>query len=283
MIEYNDFVAYSPETVRQIVHERYGQNLGVGIPFNGTRRWYLEHFNKSPEDLFDWDYPEQVSHQMRQIMGMMFADGVAGIYTPVIGRDLAERGAEYMEFANASIMYLSNEKALNWHLDNKVRADYYGHLNLLSDDMQTHIHTTTETTTAPDNQHYVRYGVFADESQALVINQTLALAKQLGHEPTASELIEAFYGKPQIDMQMWIGSDQPSIFDVPLVMHGSTALYFLQFPTLYLDNQSWRRLLYDILYVRGDEESLYPDNVTEHRSITGLGTRTDNYWSPATD
>ena len=69
---------------------------------------------------------------------------------------------------------------------------------------------------------------------------------------------------------------------MPLVTNGQTALYFLQFPTLYLNQRTWRRLLFDFLFVRGDEESLYPDNVSAERDIVGLGVRRDGYWVAAT-
>lgn len=281
MIKYKEFLDYSPEAVRQIMHERYGNNFGVGIPFNGTRRWYLEHFQKTTADLLDRDYAEQATRQMRQIIAMMFADGVTCVYTPIIGRDLAERGSDYMEWANGSIPLLIHEEAMTWYETHHVQASCYGQLDLLSETSQQQIHELATTTTSAQKRHYVRYGIFADQPVSLLINQTLKLYNALGREPDPTELIEAFYGGPRVDVHMWVGSDQPSVFDVPLVIHGATDLYFLQFPTPYLDQKLWRRLLYDILYVRGDEESLYPENISEHRRITGLGQRIHAHWTPA--
>ena len=283
MMKYSEFVDYSPETVRQIVQERYGDNFGVGIPFNGTRRWYLEHFQKSVEDIFGSDYVVQSTRRIRQLIQMMFADGVTCVYSPLLGRDLVERGADYMEWANASIPHLVDEEAMVWYQNNQVQVSSYGHLDLLSKTSQDLLHVMAHETHSPHNRHYLRYGIFADQPISLMINYTLELRATLGREPTPTELIESFYGGVQVDVQMWIGSDQPSVFDVPLVVHGATDLYFLQFPTPYLNHQLWRRLLYDILYVRGDEEALYPDNIAEHRLITGLGKRLDNHWLPATE
>ncbi len=280
-MNYLEFVDYPSETVRQIVQERYAHNLGIGIPFNGTRRWYLDHFQKNPDDILTSDYVIQSTRRMRQIITMMYADGVTCVYTPLLGRDLAERGAEYMDWANDSIYLLVDEEAMTWYQSNHVQVSSYGQLDILSADSQNLLENLAEVTQSSTAQHYLRYGMFADQPLSIVIEKTLILADQLGRQPTSDELVEAFYSGPRVDMQMWIGSDQPSVFDVPLVMHGATDLYFLQFPTPYLDHQLWRRLLYDILYVRGDEETLYPENISPQRFITGLGHRADTHWHPA--
>lgn len=282
-MNYLEFVDYPSKIVRQIVQERYAHNLGVGIPFNGTRRWYLDQFQKSPKDILTSDYVAQSTRRMRQIIEMMYADGVTCVYTPLLGRDLAERGPEYMGWANNSIYHLVDEEAMAWYQSNDVQVSSYGQLDILSEDSQNLLKGLADETRMANPQHYLRYGIFADRPLSIVIDKTLKLAEQFQRQPTPNELIEAFYSGPRVDVQIWIGSDQPSVFDVPLVIHGATDLYFLQFPTPYLDHQLWRRLLYDILYVRGDEETLYPENIASQRFITGLGHRADTHWHPAID
>jgi hypothetical protein len=131
-------------------------------------------------------------------------------------------------------------------------------------------------------RHYVRYGVFADIEIPDIIAHTLRLYQRLGKPPSEAQLLATYYGGRPVKLNIWLGTDQPTFFDVPLVLNGHTALYFLQFPTPYMDFPLWRRILYDYLFVRGDEESLYPENVSSERLITGLGTRRNGYWQPAT-
>src|SRR5207247_5237767 len=125
---------------------------------------------------------------------------------------------------------------------------------------------------------YLRYGVIADRPQPDLISRTIQLHHRLETVPTEAQLAEDYYCGPFIQIGMWIGSDQPTLFDVPLVTREDTALYFLQFPTLYLDQYLWRRLLYDYLYVRGDDEGLHSDDLTFERHIMGLGVRRDGRW-----
>lgn len=282
-MHFDEFLALDATTITQQVQQRFGENFGVGIPFNGTRRWYLDAFKKSPEALYELDYPYQVRQQMLTIIGQMFDDGVQAVYTPVIGQALAERGPEYMEFAVMSVQFLVDDEALAWYQASHIHASCYGRLDLLPAEVQARIRHVDDSTRTPQATHHIRYGVFADQPLSHICHQVIDLHHATHTIPSEQDLIEHYYGKPRVDVQMWIGSDQPTVFDVPLVIHEATALYFLQFPTLYLDKTLWRRLLYDVLVVRGDDEALYPDNITAERYITGLGRRQGDHWVPSVD
>jgi hypothetical protein len=278
-MQFAKFIALSAGEVASIVAQKTPDKLGVGIPINGTRRWYLATYQKQPMDLFGPDYAPRVTHRMWDIARMMFDDGVSAIYLPLIGRALAERGPEYMAFAAQSVRSLADENAVGWYLANDVAASCYGEIDLLPTDIQDLGVTMSRRT--KQGKRLLRYGIFADRPQPDLIARTIRLHQELGAIPTEQQLGEDYYHGPYISLGFWIGSDQPTLFDVPLVVGGHTALYFLQFPTLYLDHGTWRRLLYDYLYIRGDEEALYPDNIPEERQIVGLGARQDGYWRPS--
>ncbi len=213
---------------------------------------------------------------------MLFNDGVTAIYSPTVGHALGERGEEYMTFIAGALSILADDEAFDWCRQHDIWADCYGETNLLPQTVQDALKHLSSVTHTANARHYLRYGVFADQTTPDLINRTIKLYQQLGTLPTETQLIEAYYNAPPIPAAVWIGTDQPTIFDVPLVTNGQTALYFLQFPTLYLDRHTWRRLLFDFLFVRGDEESLYPDNVSAERDIIGLGVRRDGYWVATT-
>lgn len=275
-MEFSEFASLTPAAL----HAHLPHPIGIAIPFNGTRRWYMRTFDKAEQDTLSDDYLNQVFGRMREVMGMMFEDGIHTIYTPIIGHDLAERGESYMQFSNAAIAKLGNDEAMHWYHANGVQASSYGQTTLLFPEVQTILKNLAERTRS--TQHFLRYGVFADRPLTDIIAHVARLHTELGTPPGEKDLLASYYDKHVIPVDIWIGSDQPTVYDVPMVIHGNTALYFLQFPTLYLDRLLWRRILYDYLFVRGDQESLYPENISLEHHISGLGIRKDGYWKPAT-
>jgi hypothetical protein len=279
-MQFDEFAALPPAEVAHQLAQR--SPFGVAIPFNGTRRWYLDKFSKTPNDLLGPDYAIQVRLGMWDVIKLIFADGVNAVYTPVLGRAMLERGPQYMQFAIQAVGQLAEPEAREWYATNQVAVSFYGSLELLPAEMCQRLAEVSRESAREGVTRRLRYGVFADQQETEVIRRTVQLYQQLGQPPTPNQLIEDYYGDLAIPVNIWIGSDQPSVFDVPLAINDQTALYFLQFPTLYLDQPTWRRVLYDYLFVRGDEETLYPANVTAERHITGLGSRQDNFWRPST-
>ncbi len=281
-MEFAEFAQLDAPTVAQIVADQLPEPLGVGIPFNGTRRWYLATCNADPGALYSQDYLERVFGQMRAIIGAMFADGVHTVYTPIMGYDLATRGDEYMQFGLNAIAQVARPDVVAWYNEHRINAACYGQLDLLPVHVHQAVTDMFTTTRGARAAHFLRFGVFADRATDHVIELACDLRDMLGKRPTADQLLQAYYSGPVARLGMWIGSDQPTVFDVPLVLHGNSALYFLHYPTLYLDHHAWRRLLYDVLFVRGDQETLYPDNITTTQYVSGLGIRRDGGWIPST-
>lgn len=279
-----EFERMEPLQIQAVIKEKVTRPLGVAMPFNGTRRWYLRTYNLLPEAMETrfQDYSLKTRNRMYEIIEMLFEDGVTALYTPSLGRALAERGPEYMEFMAEAMALLADQDSIAWYRRQKIWAGAYGELSLLPEHVQSKLDYLKQATREENASRILRYGIFADKPAPDLIARTIGLYHQLGAVPTEGQLIESYYGAPPVEAMLWIGSDQPTVFDVPLVLNGNTALYFLQFPTLFLDRTTWRRLLYDFLFVRGDEETLYPENITEARQITGLGIRRDGYWVPTT-
>jgi hypothetical protein len=92
--------------------------------------------------------------------------------------------------------------------------------------------------------------------------------------------LDDYYRGTAWPLDIWVGCDQPTFFDVPFLLAGRTALYFLQFPTFFLTPRLWRRILCDWLFVRGDEEDLEALPLPgRRRLILGLGRRREGRWS----
>src|SRR5207247_2507722 len=132
----------------------------------------------------------------------------------------------YMAFVTDSIRSLADDEAAAWYLANNVVVSFYGEIGLLPADVQELVLDISRRT--KDAERYLRYGIFADRPQPDLIARTIRLYHELGAAPTEQQLGEDYYGGLCIPLGLWIGSDQPTLFDVPLVVHGDTALYFLQ-------------------------------------------------------
>jgi hypothetical protein len=94
-------------------------------------------------------------------------------------------------------------------------------------------------------------------------------------------LLHQYYGQPIGPIDVVLGSGQPALWDVPLLDVNRANLYFLQAPTLCLDRVTLRRILYDHLYLRTDDDE--PDQDLDAREwgdprVLGLGRRTRRGW-----
>jgi hypothetical protein len=79
-----------------------------------------------------------------------------------------------------------------------------------------------------------------------------------------------------------IGSGQPAIWDLPLLDINKASLYFLQAPTFCLDQQTLRRILYDHLFIRVNDDEV-PTQVSKQQwqpcQILGMGEKTEMGWT----
>jgi hypothetical protein len=274
------FSALEPDAVTEIVRQRVAEPLGVAMPYNGTRRWYLQAFGRQPDARYSADYTEQ-TRQCRGTLRRCLTTASPRSTCPYFWPALVARGQEYMAFAVEALGWLVDEPARRWYGANHIAAACYGELEPLPDSMRQRLLRTAEETHVSDARRYLRFGVFADQPTDDLIRRTLRLHAALGRPPEERDLMADYYAGPPVRAGLWIGTDQPTVFDVPLVIHGHTALYSLQFPTPYLDRRLWRRILYDYLYIRGDEESLHPEHDPSARLVLGLGERHNGYWRPS--
>jgi hypothetical protein len=94
-------------------------------------------------------------------------------------------------------------------------------------------------------------------------------------------LVGRYYGQPVGPVDLVVSSGQPAIWDIPLLDINKASLYFLQAPTFCLNQETLRRIFYDHLYQRVNDDDLY-DNLTnqewEDIEVLGIGQRTRKGW-----
>ena len=95
-------------------------------------------------------------------------------------------------------------------------------------------------------------------------------------------------------MDLFIGSDRPAAYDMPLIATGSEDLYFTVSPSPYLDSHILRAILYDHLCARhlnddgydqlsADDWQAMTDYYTlNRRAVLGLGRKhkSGGFWYP---
>jgi hypothetical protein len=93
--------------------------------------------------------------------------------------------------------------------------------------------------------------------------------------------LNRYYGQPVGPIDLIIGSGQPAIWDLPLLDINKASLYFLQAPTFCLSREILRKILYDHLYQRINDDELYdnlPAETWRRVEVLGIGRRTEKGW-----
>ena len=138
------------------------------------------------------------------------------------------------------------------------------------------------------------FGVFADEVTDTI--SRLSVEHYLAHGiiPDKSALIRKYYGKDLSPVNIFIGFDKFSVFDMPLLATGEEDLYFSVSPSPYMTQHQLRAILYDHIYIRRTPEPDYTklgneeldwlrDHYRNNKDYAfGVGKLKFNLWFPET-
>jgi hypothetical protein len=248
----------------------------AAVYVNGTRRWFLSQHQ-------DWNsYAKIAGLAQRQLSQLLYAHGVQTLIQPMLGYDLLDRGAEYLELAiNEGLAELGSRDYRDWYRQSQIRVTFYGNwLTALTELGFVEVSNLLAEVMAETRHHHKRrllFGIFADEG----LDSIVSIAQSVRQ---GEELINRYYGQPVGPVNLVIGSGQPAIWDLPLLDINKASLYFLQAPTFFLERQTLRRILYDHLYQRINDDDLY-DNLSakawQAPDVLGLGQRTKKGWLAA--
>ncbi len=287
-----------PEEVARLVRES-GPKVCV-FPVNGTRRWFmLEHASAGleREENLAAAYVDVITRRHVELYQLFFDHGVTTLLTPAFGPDLIERGEEYMQMAADGWRRLfTHPDFLDFFRTYQVRVRFYGdyrkflgrtpyaYLSELFDEL-------TAKTLAYD-QRRLFFGVFAHDATETIVELGVRYHAQQGQLPDKRTLIDLYYGEYVEPVDLFIGFDKFSAFDMPLVSTGSEDLYFTISPSPYLTAEQLRSILYDHLYARRGEEPDYsvmtPAAQNQMRNFyqlncgrtQGIGVNRDGIWYP---
>ena len=267
------------------------------FPINGTRRWFmLEHPLPELEGLVA-AYYRVAGDRHLDLYRLCFEHGLDTLLTPIFGRELLRRGEDYSKMAIEGLALLATDPAfLDFYQTHQVRVRFYGdYRRYLGSTGYADLPALFDEVTARTgghNRYRLFYGVCADDATETIAELAVHYHTVHGRVPDKPSLIEIYYGEPVGPVDLFIGFDKFSVFDMPLVATGAEDLYFTVSPSPYLSEWQLRAILYDHLYTRHGQEDDYaalgPDERSWMRDFyrtnrdrtLGVGAKRNGVWYP---
>ncbi len=245
------------------------------FPFNGTRRWFLlEHSLEEQRELAD-DYVEETIKGYIRLYKLLFDHGIETVIAPVFGKEILQRGEEYMTAIGESMtLFGDHPEFISFYKDYDVRVRFYGDYRKEFKDRYQYIteafDKSTELTLA-HGKHRLFYGVFADDAIQTIAELSIRYYEAHNKPPCSKELIQMYYGEPIEKADLFIGFEKFTVFDYPMLNWGNESLYFTAAPSLYMTETLLRKILFDHMYLRSlpdpDYDNLSQDDLEAMRRV----------------
>jgi hypothetical protein len=178
-----------------------------------------------------------------------------------------------------------------------VRVRFYGnHRQYFAGTPYAHLSDLFEEATEHTRDHdryRLFFGVCAHDATETVARLSVSYHGEHRRVPDKATLVALYYGEYVDPVDLFIGFDKFSAFDMPLVATGNEDLYFTVCPSPYLTKRQLRDILYDHLYCRRGEGAQYEAMETEeweymrafytaNRGKTlGIGVKRGEIWYPS--
>jgi hypothetical protein len=207
-----------------------------------------------------------------------------------------ERGESYQQMMVPALLWFAeNPEFLAFYDAYDVRVRIYGdterYLRNTPYEPALAAYAELAQRTSSHKTYRLFFGVCAHDATETVAEMGARYFEAEGRLPVRREIVTAYYGEYVKPADLFIGFDRPAAFDMPLVATGQEDLYFTVSPSLYMNAQTLRDILYDHLYARRVSES-YENPSTlrllkgfyalNHRHVLGVGkkSRDDSFWYP---
>jgi adenosine tuberculosinyltransferase len=268
------------------------------FPINGTQRWFmLEYGDKEWENPIT-AYMDMAGQNHVEIYRLFFDHGIDTLLTPAFGPDLLLRGDEYMRRVGADGLRRLAEHPtfLSFYDEYDVRVHFYGDYRRVLGGTEladlSDLFDAAAERTRDHKRFRLFFGIFANDATQNVAEFSAHYFQRCGQVPEKRALIENYYGEYVEPVDLFIGFDRFSAFDMPLLASGQEDLYFTVSPSPYMNETQLRRILYDHLYVRRVSEPEYSslskvelrelrNFYTNHRQQTlGTGKLLHGIWIP---
>ena len=264
-MDLQSFLNLPTEEVASIVRAS-GSKVCV-FPINGTRRWFtLEYGDQEWADPIA-AYMDITGKRHIELYKLFFDHGIDTLVTPVIGPEILATRNAYMQKIGVDGLarFATHPDFLSFYEEHCVRARFYGdYRKYLGGTPYESLSATFDgliDTTRQNNRFRLFFGAFADNLNATqtVAELSVKYFQEHGEVPTREKIIEMYYGEYVGKANIFIGFDRLAVFDYPLINWGEEDLYFMVAPSLYMDEQHLRVILFDHLFTRRTKELEYED------------------------
>lgn len=254
MITFERFLQLPTEEVSALV-KATGHKVCV-FPINGTRRWFLlEHAGDIQGDFFQ-AYMDTLIDNHVNLCSMLFGHGIETVLAPVFGHELMYRGDEYTQRVGVDgLVHAANDRRYREFFEHyNVKVRFYGdYRDVLQGTPYEHVLQGMYEVMEATKHHTacrLYFGVFADNLTEIISRLSVEHYLAEGSIPDKHTLIRKYYGEDLPSVSIFIGFDQFSAFDMPLLSTGDEDLYFSVSPSPYMTQHQLRAILYDHLYTR---------------------------------
>jgi hypothetical protein len=259
-MDLDTFLSLPTKEVAQIVGEA-GPKVCV-FPINGTRRWFMLEYPELVTEGLTQSYLDITGKRYIEVYQLFFDHGIRTLLTPIFGPDLLERGEAYTRIVTDGMARLvTHPDFLTFYQNYKVRVRFYGDYHKFLDPTSyselADLFDEKIAKRQSHDQYLLLFGVFAHDATETVAELSVDYYTHYHRLPDKDKLIELYYGEYVAPVDLFIGFDKFSAFDMPLVATGSEDLYFTVAPSLYMTERQLRCILYDHLYVRKEKETDY--------------------------
>jgi tuberculosinol/isotuberculosinol synthase len=232
------------------------------FPINGTRRWFTLEYPEQAKADFAETYMHITWRRQVELYKLFFDHGIDTLLTPIFGPDLIDRGQEYSRLFMPGLLWCAqNQDMLDFYDEYDVRVHVYGDAQCYLQDTPyapaLDAYAELARRTASHTRYRLFFGVCAHDATESVAEIGIRFYQEHGRSPTRREIVETYYGEYVEPVDLFIGFDRLSAFDMPLLAVGNEDMYFTVSPSPYLDAHTLRSILYDHLYTRRVDESSY--------------------------
>ncbi len=295
MIPLDAFLELDTDSVAKAVCAK--KSPVCAFPINGTRRWFkLEHphlFNNG----LGYDYFQIMLGEHQRVFKLLFDHGIQTVLSPMVGPDIFKRGSSYQKIILPGLLWFAeSEESVSFFVENQIRVKLYGDIECcFQGDVYRRLkqaYNKLEEKTAVFDGPLLLIGLCANDPAENVAQIGVEYFQNHQKLPDKKAIIEAYYGEYIHPVDFFIGFDRLSAFDMPLLATGQEDLYFMVAPSLYIDQQLIRTILFDHLFSRTVSEK-YASHQSEgdfmkqfyelnRHSVIGIGRRSKDgsFWYP---
>jgi len=300
----HEFLNLEDKEIADLVRKRGKPKVVVLVPDN-TRRTGIIFWKMKPDsNHFEVELFGKLSALYMKLIETIFAHGIETLFIPGLTHGNLQRGKRYVDsnINYATALILKSQEWIDFYAKHQIKVKVYGDLQLISELGYFQLvkwSRDIEKRTAHHRKHRLFWGYACSCSQETLrlMDASIDFYRQHGRYPTREEKIKLYYGEHVDDVDIFIrpGELRDSDCQPPLIS-GKAQMYFPICPPTELEEDFFRKILYDYLYCRmiTYSKKRYADSDLKHTeiealreyltanrdAIIGLGERIGKFWIP---